>query len=102
MRRETFSTPEPPRLKINLAAGLVKLETAETSETQVDLDGPNEEAAVIELRGNELVVDVGRRRMLGGGRGHDLSIRGPHGSAVEVTTASAAQRCVRRRDRGRS
>jgi hypothetical protein len=89
MRRETFSTPEPPRLRINLAAGLVKLETAETSETKVDLDGPNEEAAVIELRGHELVVDVERRRGLGGGRGHELSICGPHGSAVEVTTASA-------------
>ena len=89
MRSEIFSTPEPPRLRINLPAGRVRIETAETTETRVELDGPQEDEALIELRGNDVVVDVERRKLLARGRSHELAIRAPHGAAIDVTTASA-------------
>jgi len=89
MRTETFQTVEPPRLRINLAAGDVELETADTGETRVELEGPGEDEAVIELRGNEVVVDVERKRRLGRGREHRLSILAPDGASVEATLASA-------------
>jgi DUF4097 and DUF4098 domain-containing protein YvlB len=89
MRTELFPTPEPPRLRINLPAGRVRLETADTAETRVELEGPHEDEAVIELRGDEVVIDVERRKLLSRGRGHELAIRAPHGARVDVTTASA-------------
>jgi len=88
MRVETFQTSEPPRLRINLAAGRVSLESADTAETTVELEGPREDEAVIEVRGNEVVVDVERKK-LRGSKEHRLSIRAPHGASVEAHTASA-------------
>jgi DUF4097 and DUF4098 domain-containing protein YvlB len=89
MRTEVFSTPEPPRLRVNLPAGRVRVETADTAETRVELDGPHEAEALIELRGDEVVVDVERRKLLGRGRNHELVIQTPHGAALDATTASA-------------
>jgi DUF4097 and DUF4098 domain-containing protein YvlB len=89
MRVETFSTPEPPSLRVNLASGSVRLETAETAETRVEVDGPNEDEARIELRGNEVVVEMDRKKLFGFGRDHQIGITAPHGARVDVKTASA-------------
>lgn len=90
MRTETFATPAPPRLRINLSAGHVELEAVETAETRVELDGPREDEALIELRGDELIVDVERKKLFGWGQGeHRLRISAPLGAVVDVTTASA-------------
>lgn len=45
MRSETFSTPGPVRLDLELPAGAIEIETAETDETQVALeaDSPNDQ-----------------------------------------------------------
>jgi DUF4097 and DUF4098 domain-containing protein YvlB len=88
MRVETFHTPEPPTLRVNLASGIVRLETAETAETRVELEGPGEDEARIELRGNDVVVEVERRKLFSK-NGHRIFISAPHGALVDVHTASA-------------
>jgi hypothetical protein len=88
MRTEVFST-DVLKLRIKLPAGRVRVETAETPETRVELDGPHEDEAVIELRGNEVVVEVERKGLFSRGRDHQLAILAPPGVAVDVVTASA-------------
>ena len=89
MRSECFRTSGQPSLRVNLPAGEVLLETGDTAETRVELEGPHEDEALIEVRGSEVVVDVERRRLFGSGRGHRLAIHAPHGASVDATTASA-------------
>jgi DUF4097 and DUF4098 domain-containing protein YvlB len=88
MRVETFDTPEPPKLRVSLASGSIRLETAETAETRVELEGPGEDDAKIELRGNDLIVEVERRKMFSK-NGHRVVISAPNGAQVDVNTASA-------------
>lgn len=88
MRSESFRVEQPPRLRVGLASGRVELETHEGFELLVELEGPGEDEALIELRGNELVVDV-ERKLFGKGKSHRLSIRAPHEAAVEANVASA-------------
>jgi DUF4097 and DUF4098 domain-containing protein YvlB len=87
MRRETFNVDQPPRLRVSLASGRVELETAETDEVVVEVEGPHEDDAVIEQRGNEIVIDV-RKKIFGRGD-HRIAVQAPHGAAVEASVASA-------------
>ena len=102
-RRETFSTGRA-RLKVRNPAGDVRIETADTAETTVELTALNDsdatrhaiEAATLRLRGDEVVVEIE-------GRSWSISIRNwgltsaqvgvritcPHGSDLECDTASA-------------
>lgn len=89
MRTETFSTERAPRLRMDLAAGSVRLETSDASEVVVELEGPYEEEARIEQRGDEIVVQVERKKLFGSGRDHRLEIRAPHDATVEANVASA-------------
>jgi DUF4097 and DUF4098 domain-containing protein YvlB len=89
MRRETFAVEHPPRLRIHLASGMVRLETAETSEVIVELEGPREDEATIEQRGDEIVVQVERKKIFGSGGDHRLVIHAPQETAVEAHVASA-------------
>jgi hypothetical protein len=89
MRTETFSIDQPPRLRISLPSGSTELETQDGPDLVVELEGPNEDEALIELRGNELVVDLGRKRLFSSVRSHRLAIRAPHGAAVDGSLASA-------------
>jgi DUF4097 and DUF4098 domain-containing protein YvlB len=49
MRSETFSTPGPVRLDLELPAGEIELETAETDETHVELESVSGKAGVEEM-----------------------------------------------------
>jgi DUF4097 and DUF4098 domain-containing protein YvlB len=49
MRSETFSTPGPVRLDLELPAGAIELETAETDETHVELESASGKASVEEM-----------------------------------------------------
>jgi DUF4097 and DUF4098 domain-containing protein YvlB len=88
MRSETFSTPEPPSLRITIPSGDIRLETSETAETTVRLDGPNEDEARIEQRRNEIVIEIEKRKLFGRGD-HDLVVTAPIGASVDVNSASA-------------
>jgi DUF4097 and DUF4098 domain-containing protein YvlB len=99
VRAETFSTPGPVLLNIEIPAGEIRLETGDEPETRVELDTRDEDAlaaATIELRtrddGHEVVVAAQKRfgfRLLGAGTQYSLRIRAPHGADVELSTGSA-------------
>jgi DUF4097 and DUF4098 domain-containing protein YvlB len=97
MRTETFQTPGEVRLDVRLGSGEIRLETADTAETTVTLEPlrDNEASATavaearVELRGQEVVVDVRDRRR--GFRGADVlvEIHCPNGAGVRGKSGSA-------------
>jgi DUF4097 and DUF4098 domain-containing protein YvlB len=88
MRTETFHTERTPKLRVSLASGDVRLETFDSHEVVVELEGPSEDEAVIEQRGDEIVVDV-RKKLFGSGGDHRVAIRVPHETSLEANLASA-------------
>jgi DUF4097 and DUF4098 domain-containing protein YvlB len=97
MRRETFETPGPLTLDIRVPSGDIDLETAEGTESVVELSASPEleEEARIELRprrdGHELSVVIEKRSGLFRAFREDVRLRvtTPPGADVEVSTASA-------------
>jgi DUF4097 and DUF4098 domain-containing protein YvlB len=97
MRTETFQTPGEVRLDVRLGSGEIRLETSETAETTVTLEPLRDndastsavQEARIELRGQEVLVDVRDRRR--GFRGADVlvEIRCPNGASVHAKSGSA-------------
>ncbi|HEY2869326.1 MAG TPA: DUF4097 family beta strand repeat-containing protein [Gaiellales bacterium] len=100
----THHTPNGVRLKVRLLAGRCEIETAETTETEVECTPMNRssasreaaDAVVEELRdlagGKELVVEVPKRKRLVPGFGDAqvlIRVRGPHGLGLDVSSASA-------------
>jgi DUF4097 and DUF4098 domain-containing protein YvlB len=100
MRTETFETPGPVRLEIQIPAGDVELDTAETAETTVELEVRGrdseelERATRIEARrrgdGHEVVVEAnGRGRGLFRRNGeYRVRITAPRGADVNANLAS--------------
>ena len=104
MRRETFATPGPLRLDLRLPSGEIDLQSADGTETEVELSATRDsddareviDGARIELRqrgdGQEVLVDVQRKRFrfFDFGRGDIvLRVTAPHGADGELSTASA-------------
>lgn len=98
MRVETFPTPGPVTLSINIPAGEIRLETSGEPETHVELEARDEELleqATIELRrrgdGHEVIVEAPKKfRLLSLGNGeYRLTVRAPHGAEVDMSTSSA-------------
>jgi hypothetical protein len=101
----TFHTPRALTLDLAVPVGTIEVETSDGEETHVVLDGDDKdlENARLELvthsGGDTLVVDVGRKRLLGveiaisslavGRTRYRLRVRCPHGAAAEIRTASA-------------
>ena len=100
---KTFDTPGTLALELRLPSGEILVETADTTETHVELTASNEAGeelirdSRIELRdggGRQVVfVEVPERKGWGitWGRGPEVRIRVrcPHGAGLEVATASA-------------
>jgi putative adhesin len=92
---QTFETPGPLRLAIEIPSGEVDLEASPGTRTVVDVDGPEE--VRVELRqlpgeGHELVVEAPRRKGLGLslGRGeYRVRIACPEDTTVRARTKSA-------------
>jgi DUF4097 and DUF4098 domain-containing protein YvlB len=105
MRSETYSTPGPVRLNLEIPAGRIEIETANTDETRVELEalGGNDfvreliASARIELLrrgdGHEVVVEAKMRHgfFVSFGRGPDIRLRVscPKGAELDVRTKSA-------------
>jgi DUF4097 and DUF4098 domain-containing protein YvlB len=111
MRSETFSTPGPVRLNLEIPKGEIDLETAATDETHVELEATSSDAAVLELvddarielvrRGDvhEVVVETKEKRGFSISIGLTdirldrpqlrLRITCPHGTALDARTKSA-------------
>jgi len=89
MRVETFQTPEPPYLRINIPSGSIRIDTHESSETRVELSGSNEDEARIEMRRNEIVIEVERKKLFGSRGDWRLAVSAPEGTQVDTQGASA-------------
>jgi hypothetical protein len=103
---QTFHTPGPLTLSIRVPAGTIEIETAETTETELELDPIDRNAAeviedaTVDLRarpggGNELLVEIETRRFLVFSTAPRVRvrIRCPHGADLDVKTVSADVRC---------
>lgn len=104
MRRETYETPGPLRLRLGLPVGQMEVETVEGTTTTVELEAVSSdmEELVSEARiscrergnGHEVVVEVQSRFGIFislGGRSQDIRLRitCPHGADLEATSKSA-------------
>jgi hypothetical protein len=102
MIEQTFHTPGGLTLDLSIPSGTVEVETVDGDQTHVRLECDDEtslEDARVELRGDRLVVEAGRKRRgrLGGiviqigdgGRDFRLHLTCPHDSALRVRTAGA-------------
>src|SRR5262245_54615020 len=90
MRNETFSTPEPPLLRVNLPSGDIRLETSpDASDTYVELSGPDEDDARIEQRRNEIVIEIEKKKLFGFKGDYTLLVTAPYGAQVDARSASA-------------
>jgi hypothetical protein len=102
----TFQTPGPLLLALRVPAGAIDIETAETADTEVELEPLDRNAvqviedATVELRGrpgggHELVVEIEERRFLVFSTAPrvQVRIRCPHGADLDVKTVSADVRC---------
>jgi Toastrack DUF4097 len=112
MRSETFSTPGPVRLDLELPSGDIDIEAGETDETRIELEAVSSNEQVQEMvatariecmqrgDGHEVVVEVRTRHgvWISFSRGPDirlgspemrLRISCPKGAALDVKTKSA-------------
>ena len=111
MRSETFSTPGPVRLNLELPSGEIDIETAQTDETHIELEALSNDDDIRDLvdnariellrrgDGHEVVVEAKGRRGISisigsanislGGPQLRLRITCPHGAALDVRTKSA-------------
>jgi DUF4097 and DUF4098 domain-containing protein YvlB len=97
MLEHSFHTPLPLTLEVSIASGDIDVETSETEETSLTIDGDERLLESLEVRqdGNRVVVTQqtkgwkhGFSFSVGNG-GLEVRARVPHGAAVKVKTASA-------------
>jgi DUF4097 and DUF4098 domain-containing protein YvlB len=97
MRSERFRTAGPPWLTVQVPSGDIELATVDGDETSVELEPLNDagreavETAVLEQRGDEIVVEIEERRRLLMFRDAKvrLTARCPHGTRLNVKTVAA-------------
>jgi DUF4097 and DUF4098 domain-containing protein YvlB len=112
MRSETFHTPGPVRLDLELPAGAIEIQTANTEDTHVELEALSDNDQVREMvetarleavrrgDGHEVIVEVRTRHgvWISFSKGPDIRIGSPEmrlrvtcpqGAALEVRTKSA-------------
>lgn len=87
---QTFSTPGPVSLYVELRTGDLAVTTADTDQTVVEVRGPNEDEVTVDQRGDEIaVVARGGRGGLFGGRGVSVVVTMPHESRLTTKMGSA-------------
>jgi hypothetical protein len=97
MRTEAFNTPGPVRLDIRVGAGEVRLESSQTTETTVRLEGLRDKDATneaiqearVEQRGEDILIEIRSSRRFGRGADVLVEVHCPEGSDVRAKTGSA-------------
>lgn len=94
----TFHTPRPPRLTVEFRAGTITVHTEDVQETTLELTGSSDQQTqaliadtVIDQRGEDVLVLVPKRTLGLFGSQPDLrlDVTAPHGTRLNVKTASA-------------
>ncbi len=95
---DTFPTPTPPRLSLDVKAGTVTVETADVVETTVEITALDDSditldalrATTVDQRGNVIAVHVPNRfGFLGRTPKLAIEITAPHDARLAVKTGSA-------------
>ena len=95
MPEHRFETPGPIRLEVKVAAGEVDVATVDDTQSTVTLEGGPRivESINVRLTGDRLLIEERRKGLMGifSGIGEPLHVtaRVPHGSSVDVATASS-------------
>jgi DUF4097 and DUF4098 domain-containing protein YvlB len=95
MSEQTFNTPNPVRLDVQLSVGDVEVTTADRQESTIVADGSQKALDAIEigLEGNRLRITEQRKGLfnliLGNNDSVSLKVQIPHHSRVEIGTAAA-------------
>ena len=88
--QQTFDTPDPVALYVELGAGNLTVTALDTDRAEVEVTGPRAEEFTVEHRGRHLVVVPPRSRFFGiGTDSHDVRIVVPTGSDLATKTGSA-------------
>jgi DUF4097 and DUF4098 domain-containing protein YvlB len=88
--QQTFSTPHPVSLFVELRTGDLVVRTDDVTETLVEVSGPDADAVAVEHRGDEISV-VAPRRPGGFFRGDEplsVHVRAPHDSRLSTKLGS--------------
>jgi DUF4097 and DUF4098 domain-containing protein YvlB len=87
---QTFDTPEPVALYVELGSGRVTTEATDTDRSVVEIDGPRAEEFLVELSGRQLSVIAPKGRYFGmGSDDHVVRVVVPTGSDLATKTGSA-------------
>ncbi len=85
-----FSTPGPISLYVEINSGTVDVESVETAETQVHVDGRDADEVTVEQRGDEVVVlGPSRRNLFGSGSSLRVTVSLPLDSNLATKLGSA-------------
>jgi DUF4097 and DUF4098 domain-containing protein YvlB len=87
---QTFDTPDPVALYVELGGGSLTVEATDTAETEVDVTGPREDEFTVEQRGRHVAVVGPKGRFFGiGTDSHTVRIVVPRESDLATKTGSA-------------
>jgi DUF4097 and DUF4098 domain-containing protein YvlB len=92
--QRTFTTPDPVSLYVELRAGDLVVETGDTAETVVDVNGRNDDTddVVVDQRGEEILVVAKQGRggfFASSSHKLDVRVRVPHDSRLTTKLGSA-------------
>jgi DUF4097 and DUF4098 domain-containing protein YvlB len=87
--QQTFSTPEPVSVYVELPAGDLAVRAAATAETQVHVDGPRAEDFLVSLDGRQLSVLAPKGRFFSGNDQHHVEVLVPEDSDLATRIGSA-------------
>lgn len=88
--QQTFQTPDPVALYVELGSGDLAVEATETDESRVEVSGPRADEFTVELSGRHLAVLAPKGRFLGiGNDSHTVRVVVPTGSDLATKTGSA-------------
>lgn len=88
--QQTFETPDPVALFVELGAGTLAVEATDTDRTRVEVTGPRAADFAVEQRGREVVVVAPKGRFFGSANDdHDVRVVVPTGSDLTTRTGSA-------------
>ncbi|MCW2786393.1 MAG: hypothetical protein JWP74_2910 [Marmoricola sp.] len=87
--KQTFSTPDPVRLYVELGSGHLRTTTTDTGEAEVVISGPRASEFHVTHEGKNLSILAPHGRFFGRGDSHEVEVTIPTGSDLVTKTGSA-------------
>lgn len=89
MTDQTFTTPDPLRLSVEIGSGSVTVRATETTETTVALAGPGAPDTTVHLSGRDLRIEGPRKPAFFRDQSVDVTVTLPEASELSVQSGSA-------------